>query len=244
MAPKRPKRRRRLWITSLTVMGLTACGVGGYLFATMEPALGRIGVASKAVAHREDLFVTVSASGEIECVRRTLIECDLDNLTTGIGGQRFGTNGSSTIIDLIPEGTYVESGQVICRLDSSDYEELVRQQEIKVEQARSDCLKAELDVKAAEIALKEYEFGTLPQARQDYQGQIKLNEADIQRQKDRLNWAENMVNKGYISIGEVVKERQTLLKSSISIARARMQSENLEKYTAPMGLTRLSAALD
>ncbi len=196
------------------------------------------------MAHREDLFVTVSASGEIDCVRRTLIECDLDNVNTGIGGQRFGTNGSSTIIDLVPEGTYVDSGQVICQLDSSEYEELVRQQEIKVQQARSDCLKAELDVKAAEIALQEYEFGTLPQARQDYESQITLSEADIQRQRDRLDWAENMVDKGYISIGEVVKERQTLLKSSITIAQARKKSENLEKYTAPMGLTRLSAALD
>ncbi len=243
MAPKRPKRRRRILILSMTLLVLTTCGVGGFMALGYMHQESRLANAKKAVAHREDLFVTLSASGEIDSVRRTLIECDLDNLSTGIGGQRFGTNGSSTIIDLVPEGTYVESGQVICRLDSSDYEELVRQQEIKVQQAQSDCLKAELDVKAAEIALREYEFGTLPQARQDYQGQIALNEADIKRQEDRLVWAKEMVDKGYISIGELVKERQTLLKSSINIAQARLNAKNLDKYTSPMGMTRLSAVL-
>lgn len=229
---------------AFSLLGLAACGAGGYVALGYGQRRSPLADVEKARAHREDLSVTVSASGEIECVRRTLIECDLDNLTTGIGGQRFGTNGSSTIIELVPEGTYVEEGQVICRFDSSDYEELVRQQEIKVQQARSDCLKAELDVKAGRIALEEYRFGTLPQARKDYESQIVLNEADLKRQQDRLKWAEDMVDKGYISIGELVKEKQTLLKSSINIAQARKKSENLNLYTAPMGVRRLEAKLD
>jgi HlyD family secretion protein len=224
---------------------LAACGAGGYAAFKYRPRESPLARAARARAERQDLFVTVSASGEIDCVRRTLIECDLDNLSANLsGGRKFSTNGSSTIIELIPEGTYVKEGDVICRLDSSQYEELVRQQEILVQQARSDCLKAEMDLKASQISLREYELGTLPQARQDYQSQIALSEADIQRQKDRLDWAEAMVDKGYISVGELVKERQTLLKSSINLNQARLRSRNLESFTAPMGMRRLEATVE
>ena len=70
------------------------------------------------------------------------------------------TGGASTIIELIPDGSNVKKGDVLCRLDSSDYEELIRQQEIQVQRSRADLEAARLDLESEKAALREYRDGT------------------------------------------------------------------------------------
>ncbi len=120
---------------------------------------------------------------------------------------------------------------------------MVRQQLIKVEQARADKQKAQLDLDAAEIGLIEYRDGSLEQLRQDYREQVFLYEADIERQKDRIDWSQNMVKNGYLSEGQLILERENLKHAQINLERVRGESANLEKFSAPIQLRRLEAAV-
>ena len=43
--------------------------------------------------------------------------------------------GASTLLSIVPDGSDVEKGDVLAVLDSSDYEELLRQQQITVERS-------------------------------------------------------------------------------------------------------------
>lgn len=194
-------------------------------------------------AFRTDLVATLNAGGDVQSAKRTLIECELENLRIGssMGGMNVG--GSSTIIEIVPDGSMVERDAVLCRLDSSEYEELVRQQEIKVLQARAESERARLDVQSAEIGLREYREGLLEQSRRGLQEQLILNQTDIRRQKDRLAWSADMVRKGYLSEGDLIREKQTLLRSSINLRNIEGQKSNLEQFTAPITLKRLEAAV-
>ncbi len=85
---------------------------------------------------RSDLHVKLTSAGRIDSAERTLIECELERLEFGIKGQAVGGGGASTILTVIDEGTEVKKGEILCELDASDYEEMLRLQMMTVE-ARS-----------------------------------------------------------------------------------------------------------
>src|SRR5262249_41808328 len=102
-----------------------------------------------ATVRRSDLWVSVAASGLVGSSEQTTIECELEALDAGVNGQRLRTSGSSTILELIPAGTMVKKDDILCKLDSSAYEELVRQQEMTVQRAVADHLQAKLAYEVA-----------------------------------------------------------------------------------------------
>ena len=161
-------RMMRCWTYSLGALaglaGLLA--VGCFVWSRLRPE-ARVHQLARAVAVRTDLHTRINAAGQIDSADKTLIECELESVTLSSGGKTLTARGASQIIELVPEGTRVEKDDVLCRLDSSEFEELVRQQEIKVLESVADRQKAIYDLKAAEMALREYAEGKLDQRRQD-----------------------------------------------------------------------------
>ena len=94
---------------------------------------------------RTDLFPKVTASGRVESSKRTVIECELEDVSVGVRGQRLSAGGASILLSVVPEGTTVKRGDVLAVLDSSDFEELLRIQQISVERANADYVQAELE---------------------------------------------------------------------------------------------------
>src|SRR5690242_2192649 len=114
----------RLIVISL-VLGTIAGGsvLGWYRWNARKPARERYPLSD---VRRAVLRPTLRAGGRVESGRRTVIECQLENLSAGVQGQRITTSGASVLLKLIPEGTYVKKGDVLAVLDSSDYVELLR----------------------------------------------------------------------------------------------------------------------
>ena len=77
----------------------------------------------------------------------------------GGGGNEFTGGGSSTILSLLPEGSTVKKGDVLCTLDSSAYEEMLRQQQIVLERAQAELRQAELELDVARLAVGESKMG-------------------------------------------------------------------------------------
>src|SRR3954447_1652275 len=113
---------------------------------------------------RADIDAVVLTSGRVASSHSTEIHCMLERLepTAGNGTSKQAAipkEGASAIIDLVPDGATVKKGQVICELDASDYEELSRQQQITVEEAKSEHLQALLALEVAKLALRSYSEG-------------------------------------------------------------------------------------
>jgi hypothetical protein len=96
--------------------------------------------------------------------------------------------------------------------------------------------------KAAEVArgaLKEYEEGFLPGELASVRGDIVLAEADMKRAKDRLEWAEDMVKKGFMTRGQQVGEIQEEMKARIALMKIKDQRRWLERFSATRQIPQL-----
>ncbi len=144
---------------------------GGLRWQTRRPVSDRRATAG---VKRADLFPTTKASGRLESVHQTIVECQLENIAVGVRGQRLSTDGASTLLTVVPEGTIVKRGDVLAVLDSADYEELLRLQQISVERAKADKLQADLNLDIAKMAVREFLEGTVQETIEDYEGRIFL----------------------------------------------------------------------
>lgn len=187
-----------------------------------------------APVRRTDLNVTLVAPGRVDSADKTIIECELE-ATMGMSW------GSSTILSLVPEGTMVKKGDVLCSLDASRYEEALRLQEIFVGQVRADFTKAELNLEVAKLAVGEYRDGLMEQSLKALKGQIALTRADHERAVDRFGWARRMLQKGYLSRAQVGTEESNLAHIEHKLKMSETELQRFEVWTAPKSLKILDA---
>ncbi len=191
-----------------------------------------------ATAHvrRTDLKATLVAGGRVDSADRTIIVCELE-ATMGMSW------GSSTILSLVPEGTMVKKGDVLCSLDSSRYEEALRLQEIHVGQVRADFTKAELNLEVAKLSVAEYRDGLMEQSLKELKGRIALTRADYERAVDRLGWTRRMLQKGYLSRALVATEESNVAHIEHNLKRNQTALQMFEVWTAPKDLKILAASV-
>jgi len=90
----------------------------------------------------------VTTRGTVESASNIELRCDVRSRAGGV-----------TILDVVPEGTIVEEGDVVVELDPSGLLQEEEQQKILVSTRESLVAEAENALKAAEIAKTEYSDG-------------------------------------------------------------------------------------
>jgi multidrug resistance efflux pump len=128
-----PTRLRRPAAATIALALLAACGGGG----APVTDLNLFQVA------RADLPITVKENAELQALRETIVRSEVE--------------GQSTIIFLIPEGTYVQQGEKLVELDVSELVEKRATQAISVAKAESALAQArkEKEILAKELTTKE-----------------------------------------------------------------------------------------
>jgi HlyD family secretion protein len=139
--------------------------------------------------------------------------------------------GTTTIIMIMPEGTPVKKGQIVCQLDSASLKDQLVNQKITTKSADANHENAKLTREVAEIAVVEYEEGIFKQDLATVEGEIKLAESDLSRSEDRLDWARRMFEKGYVSIATKISEELTLKKAKFALEQAESKKKVLVDYT-------------
>lgn len=185
-----------------------------------------------ATVKKRDVDEEVVAPGRIASTQSTEVRCTLEKLSSAVTGGSL-VNGASTILSLVPEGAVVKKGDILCELDSSAYQELVRRQQITLEQIKADHQQAVLALDVAKLALEAYLEGERLEVGRDYKGQIALATSDLSRQADRLEWARRMLIKGYSSAAQVASEKQSQLRLSLSLRSMEMAMANYERFSEP-----------
>ncbi len=178
-------------------------------------------------AFRTDLAPVLNAPGNLESAKRTMIRCELENiagLTTG---------GASTMLSVIPEGSIVKKGDVLATFDKSNYEEMMRQQEITVEQAKASRLQAKLDVEIAQLAVKEYHEGIVEETLKGMEGSLALARSNLSLAADHLDWTAKMKEKGYLSIAAIVSEKISMSQMQFAVNKQLWAMDLYQRYTQP-----------
>jgi HlyD family secretion protein len=176
------------------------------------------------VVERTDLDTTLLAGGDLHPVKETVVKCEVEDITDTEG---------TTVLTVIENGAKVKKGDVLCRLDSSELDDMARQQEILVSQTRATCLSAKLVLETAQIALREYEQGLVVQITKEFESKIALARSDAQRQGDRLAWTEGMAGKGYLARSQLLTERQSLVRLRTEMAKIEGEFHVFSRYHVP-----------
>ena len=218
-------RFRRPWKwAGLCIGGLLAILGGAWLLAADRDKAGDPAPRTElewVEVRRTDLDTTLMAGGDLQPTKETIVTCQVEDITDTEG---------SMVISLVENGTPVKKGDELCRLDSSELEELARQQEIVVNQARSTSIQARLRLETAQIALREYRDGLVTQQTKEFEGRIALGRSDTQRMRDHLNWTERMVAKGYASRAQLASERQALAQAKHDLRKTEGEFDLFRKF--------------
>lgn len=203
-----------------------------------DPPRGESAVADASLewsfVTRVDLDTTVVAGGDLQAVKETVVSCEAEDLADADG---------FLIVSLIANGAPVKKGDVLCRLDSSQLEEIARLEEIQVNQDRSSYTQARLAVEIARSALREYQEGQILVSIKEYEGKIALARSDLKRQEDRLGWTETMYGKGYVSKGQMLTDRQTLEKTRHELRKTEGELDVFRRYQAPKEIVALASEI-
>lgn len=169
---------------------------------------------------------------------------------------------TTTIINLIPEGQFVEKGDIVVELDSSDLEDLLKKREILIINAKASLIQArevvelqklenasaiaaaKLAVRLADLDLKKFIEGDFPKQQKEAEAAVALAEEDVTRARERLDYVVRMASKGYVSPTEVEQQRLAVLKYEEALKKARRELGVLAEYTYERDLTELQSAAD
>lgn len=233
---------RRRWVGFIAAalvagtLGLAASGIVSLDFASSRRA-----EAPTAVVRRTDLKSEVLATGRIQSSVNTEVRCGVEQVG-GVGrAGGSGSGGASTILSLIPDGTFVQKDDVLGTLDASEYEEMVRQQQIAVERVRAEHHQASLALEVAQIQADSYRTAEQYLVTEPLKGQIALGRSDLTRQADRLAWTQRMADMGYTSSVQVATEAHALKSATLSLAQLAMSLRNYQRYGGPKQLASLES---
>ncbi len=235
------KPRVPLWLVAVLAPAIVL-GVGGPVIATLRRSRSRPHNIETVRVRRADLSGSILATGRVTSEQSTLIRCGLEQLNLPGPQSSLGT-GASTIISLVPDGSVVKQGDLLCEMDASGYEELVRTQQIAASQARAEYVQAALALDVARIALDSYREGEQVQVERDYLGQISLEKADVARVTDRLAWSRRMLEKGYVSLAQVRSDEIALAKVATGLANDELALANYRHFTVPKELLSLQSQI-
>jgi HlyD family secretion protein len=184
----------------------------------------------RARVRRADLKTSVVAGGDLQPTRESTVVCQVEDITDSDG---------TLILSMVDNGKPVKKGEELCRLDSSELEDLAREEEILDNQAKSAWVQAQLALDTAKIALLEYQDGLVTQLTKEFEGRIALGRSDTQRQLDRVKWTEHMLAKGYASQAQLSSERQSLAKAQHELRRAEGEYDLFRRFQASKQIVEL-----
>jgi HlyD family secretion protein len=148
--------------------------------------------------------------------------------------------GRTMILELVPAGTHVRKGEVVCRLDSAALRDRLLAQEIQVQRRLAEVKVAAATREAAEGALDEYREGTYPQQRTTAEGEVRLAENEAERTGDDLKRArESKVDREILRRAEVAAER-----AEVTLRTARGRLRTLTDATMPRVVRGLAAEIE
>ncbi|MCC7012014.1 MAG: efflux RND transporter periplasmic adaptor subunit [Planctomycetes bacterium] len=233
-------------------IAIAVLGVGGW-YVTQKTDLLR---AEKAVSiegamvQRGPLRISVVERGNLKAADAVSLKSEIE--------------GNASILFLVPEGTTVNEGDLVCELDVTALIDKRFQQEISVRNAEAGYVKAkqnyeiqksqnESDIKKAEQKLVFAESdlrkfvdseGEKKAKIEQAQEKIKLAEEEFSRANDKLGWSVKLSEKGFLTNTELEADRLSLSRANIQLEQAKRDRDLLIRFQLPRDESELSAGLD
>ncbi len=230
---KRGAGRKSLVLLTVALLGTGAAVVAGTP-SLREMVVGYFKPTTKNLipfkVSKQKLVITVTERGNLESSKNEDVFNEVE--------------GQTTILTILPEGTKVKKGELVCELDSATLSDNLVNQQISTERAKADYDNALKTREVAEIAKQEYMEGTYTQEKLNIEGEQTLAKNELTRAIERLAWSERMLKSNYISEGQVLADVYSKMRATISQTQAVKKMEVLERYTYKKQVTELDANIE
>lgn len=166
------------------------------------------------------------------------------------GGRGGGNNnnqekaGSTRIVWIAPEGSWVKAGDVVCKLDASAFEDALQAQQIRYIQAKSYVDQAESMLRVNQLLLEEYEQGLYPQDVMVIQAYIKSSRVATEQAKQNYDWSLDLFKKKLRSPEQLSSDRWVYDQAVLLEREAKLMADRLVNYTGPKLRTSLKAKIE
>ncbi len=156
----------------------------------------------------------------------------------------IGAPAPPTILSILPEGSRVKAGDVVCELDSSAFRDVLPLQRIRYAQAKAWVEQANYTLKANEIALREYAEGILPQDTALVRNYIRIRETEKEYAERNLVWSRAAHAKGFRTEPQVDADAAAFQQAEFALRDAECMLKRLVKYTGKRILKALKAKIE
>lgn len=203
----------------------------------------------------EGLIVDVCKTGSFEI---TVTERGtLDSMKNAVLSSKV--EGTTTIITIVPEGTTVNAGDLVCELDASTLTDKETAQEILVVKARamleqateglaiqktqndSDMAASQLKYDLAKLDLEKFLKGDLVQQIEDLKAAVKLADETLSRTLESCKYIREMTQKGYKNQNDLESEELVLQRNELDKKSAETKLKAFEDFTQKRTLKELEA---
>ena len=151
--------------------------------------------------------------------------------------------GSTRIVTILPEGSMVHKGDIVCQLDSSAFEDELKAQLIRFAQSQAWVQQAQAIFEVNEITLREYRDGIYPQDLQLIRQYIQTCQIEKDRAARNLDWSRDMAKKGFRTQAQLTADMLADQQTGIALSEANGMLVRLEKFTGPKIIKSLEAKL-
>lgn len=163
------------------------------------------------------------------------------------------------IIELVPEGTWVEKGDVVCVLDASELEDKLREQEIELTKAKARLADAltreslqdsenarllaasELQASVARGRLEAYEQAESVNLFEKLAGDVSLMDQDLERAREDVERSRMLTVMGYQSLAGLANADAAFQRSERTVELARGELSMTKRFTHPRSLIELDS---
>ena len=170
--------------------------------------------------------------------------------------------GRTSILDIVPEGSRVTKGQLVCELDATLMSQERVQQAIELGNADASLVKARqaLEIqKSQNFSDKSQAAQAIEFARQDLEmflegerdselqsanQSIDLAREDAQRARDEMEWSRKLAEKGFLTSTEYEADRIAERRAAVALEQAQRTLDLMERYRMPRREAELRAALE
>ncbi len=216
----------------LGFLGLMAVATGVTFFAVkLNDGEKSDADVQTVTVERGPFTFTVTETGEIESAKNIEIRCEV----------KARNSSGTTILSVVPEGTFVEPGDFLVQLDSSALELELNAQKILVFNSQAAMIEAENIYDTAKIAKIEYLEGTYKQEQQTIQSEIFVAEETLRRAEEYFKYTQRLAGRGYVTQLQVDADRFAVEKARNELATAQSKLEVLRKFTKAKMLTQLDS---
>jgi multidrug efflux pump subunit AcrA (membrane-fusion protein) len=223
--------------SAIALLGIAAVAGGGYAWWTMGDEQEARRAANEPMLHTVEngpFDHVVLEQGEIESSSNNEVKCEVK-----------GRGGSGTpILSVVPEGTLVKEGDVLCQLDSSALEQEANNQRIVVSNAKSAVISAEAGVNKAIIARQEYLDGTFLTERKTILSEIAVAQQTLRKAELSLESAERLAAKGTLKPLQIEAEQFAVQNAKNTLESAEGRLKVLDELTKAKMLVQFDADIE